>query len=71
VVLGTHQDRLIKKMRLKKIASDEAANEYLFGPYGARHNARYAVAAKEAADYRSASATAAGPGASILPGAGA
>jgi transposase len=48
---GTHQDRLIKKMRLKKIANYEAANEYLFGPYRAQHNARYAIAAKEAADY--------------------
>lgn len=48
---GTHQDRLIKKMRLKKIATYEAANEFLFGPYRAQHNARYAVAAKEAADY--------------------
>ena len=48
---GTHQDRLIKKMRLKKIQSYEAANEYLLGPYRAQHNARFAVAAKEAADY--------------------
>jgi hypothetical protein len=48
---GTHQDRLIKKMRLKKIATYEAANEFLFGPYREQHNAGYAVAAKEAADY--------------------
>lgn len=48
---GTHQDRLIKKMRLKGIDNYEAANEFLMGSYRAQHNARYAVAAKEAADY--------------------
>lgn len=48
---GTHQDRLIKKMRLKQIASYDAANEYLINGYLAQHNARYAVAAREKADY--------------------
>jgi transposase len=48
---GTHQDRLIKKMRLKGIDQYEAANEYLLGSYRAQHNARYAVAAQDAADY--------------------
>jgi hypothetical protein len=48
---GTHQDRLIKKMRLKKISSYEAANRYLEEEYLAKHNARYAVAAAEAVDF--------------------
>jgi hypothetical protein len=33
---GTHQDRLIKKMRLKKIATNERANEFLFRLSGFR-----------------------------------
>jgi transposase len=48
---GTHQDRLIKKMRLKRIASYEAANEFLGQSYLAQHNAKYAVAAREKADF--------------------
>jgi hypothetical protein len=48
---GTHQDRLIKKMRLQKLDSYEAANRYLAERYLEQHNARYAVPAQEAADY--------------------
>jgi transposase len=48
---GTHQDRLIKKMRLKKIRSYEAANEYLQQVYFPQHNARYAVEAVETVDF--------------------
>jgi hypothetical protein len=48
---GTHQYRLIKKMRLKKIRSYEAANTFLSGGYLDQHNAKYAVAAREKADY--------------------
>jgi transposase len=48
---GTHQDRLVKKMRLKKISSYEAANAFLANGYLAQHNAKYAVAAREKADY--------------------
>jgi transposase len=48
---GTHQDRLIKKLRLKHIDDYDAANEYLEGSYRVQHNARYAVAARESADY--------------------
>ena len=40
---GTHQDRLIKKMRLKKIGSYEEANRYLEETYLEEHNAKYAV----------------------------
>src|SRR5262249_57469251 len=39
---GVHQDRLIKKMRRKKIASYEAANQYLQKQYLPEHNRRFA-----------------------------
>jgi transposase len=48
---GTHQDRLIKKMRLKRISTYEEANRYLEKTYLAQHNAKYAVQARDAADY--------------------
>jgi transposase len=48
---GTLQDRLIKKMRLKKIGSYQQANAFLEQTYLAAHNARYAVAAAQAVDF--------------------
>src|ERR1700724_1300902 len=48
---GTHQDRLIKKMRRKKISTHEGANEFLQREYLAEHNRRFAVAAREPEDY--------------------
>lgn len=48
---STHQDRLIKKMRLKKIASHEQANVFLNHTYLAEHNARYAVRPSSAVDF--------------------
>ncbi len=39
---GTHQDRLIKKMRLRGIVEYEAANRYLDEEYLAEHNERFA-----------------------------
>ena len=48
---GTHQDRLIKKMRRKKIGTHEQANEYLQREYLSEHNERYRCAAAEEADY--------------------
>ena len=48
---GTHQDRLIKQLRRKKIASYEAANEYLEKEYLAEHNRRFARAAAKPEDY--------------------
>jgi hypothetical protein len=48
---GTHQDRLVKKLRLRKIASLEDADRYLEGSYCAEHNARFAVRATESADF--------------------
>lgn len=40
---GTHQDRLVKKLRLDKINSLENANRYLEEKYCEEHNARFAV----------------------------
>lgn len=48
---GTHQDRLIKKLRRKKIASYEAANQYLESEYLAEHNRRFAEVAAKPEDY--------------------
>jgi hypothetical protein len=48
---GTHQDRLIKKMRRKKIATHAAANQYLEQEYCDDHNRRYAVDAASETDY--------------------
>lgn len=48
---GTHQDRLIKKMRRLGINRYEAANRYLLDSYLPEHNARFAVAPAEAADF--------------------
>ena len=41
---GTHQDRLIKEMRLAGISSMEKANPFLRDVYFPKHNARFAVA---------------------------
>jgi hypothetical protein len=48
---GTQQDRLIKKMRLRGLADDAAANAYLEAEYLPAYNARYAVRATSAVDY--------------------
>jgi hypothetical protein len=48
---GTHQDRLVKKLRLAGIASYEDANRYLDEKYLADHNRRYARAAASQVDY--------------------
>lgn len=39
---GTHQDRLVKKLRRKGIANIEAANAFLEAEYWADHNRRFA-----------------------------
>lgn len=41
----THQDRLVKELRLRGISSMADANRYLEGEYVAEHNARFAVEA--------------------------
>ena len=48
---GTHQDRLVKKLRRKKIASLEEANRYLQEEYCAQHNGRFAVRAAAPEDF--------------------
>jgi transposase len=48
---GTHQDRLIKKLRLAGIHDYEAANRYLRTRYWPQHNRRFAVAPAEAVDF--------------------
>jgi len=47
---ATHQDRLIKKMRLKRISSIAAGNQFL-PPYLAEHNRRFTTAPASAKDY--------------------
>jgi transposase-like protein len=47
---GTHQDRLVKKLRRAGISELTAANAFLEG-YLVQHNARYAIAPAAAADY--------------------
>ena len=48
---GTHQDRLVKKLRRKKIHTHAAANAYLEAEYLAEHNRRFSHAAASEADY--------------------
>jgi transposase len=48
---GTHQDRLIKKLRRRGIASYEAANQFLQDQYLPQHNRRFARPAAQAEDY--------------------
>jgi len=48
---GTHQDRLIKKMRRKKISSHEQTNIYLQQEYLPEHNGRFRRAAAEPENY--------------------
>ncbi|MBI5085103.1 MAG: ISNCY family transposase [Acidobacteria bacterium] len=48
---GTHQDRLIKKLRLASITDYAAANRYLRRRYWPEHNRRFAVAPAEAVDF--------------------
>jgi hypothetical protein len=48
---GTHQDRLIKKLRRLGIADDATANQFLEATYWAAHNARFAQPPAAAADF--------------------
>ena len=50
-VHGTHQDRLVKKLRRKEIGSHEVANVYLEREYLPEHNRRFARAAARPEDY--------------------
>jgi hypothetical protein len=48
---GTHQDRLVKKLRRRGIADDAAANQFLEADYWAAHNARFAQLPADATDF--------------------
>jgi transposase len=48
---GTHQDRLVKKLRRKKIADVESANAFLDSEYWADHNRRFAQVPASAEDF--------------------
>jgi hypothetical protein len=48
---GTHQDRLVKKLRRQQIASHAEANAYLEGEYLPEHNRRFSRAAARPEDY--------------------
>lgn len=48
---GTNQDRLIKKLRLKGVATHEEMNRYLREEYLPAHNARFAHAPASSGDY--------------------
>jgi transposase len=48
---GTHQDRLVKKLRLAGIADYEAANRFLDAGYLADHNRRFRREAASEADF--------------------
>jgi hypothetical protein len=48
---GTHQDRLVKKLRRKQISSHEQANVYLEREYLPEHNGRFARAAAKTENY--------------------
>lgn len=48
---GVHQDRLVKKMRRKRIRTLEQANGYLEAEYLPEHNQRFAREAAQAVDF--------------------
>ena len=48
---GTHQDRLVKKLRLAEVCDYEQANRYVETNYLADHNRRFARAASAAANF--------------------
>ena len=51
---GTHQDRLVKKLRRKGIADLGAANAFLAAEYWPEHNRRFAVTAVSPEDFHCA-----------------
>lgn len=48
---GTHQDRLVKKLRRRAIADFDAANAFLEAEYWAEHNRRFARPSASAEDF--------------------
>jgi hypothetical protein len=55
---GIHQDRMIKKLRRKGIASDGAANQFLEKEYLPQHNRRFARVPAKPEDYHGRKPTA-------------
>src|SRR5438309_9120358 len=51
---GTHQDRLVKKMRLKKIQTHAEANRFLEKEYLPEHNRRFRRTPAQLEDYHRA-----------------
>jgi len=47
---GTHQDRLVKEMRLRRISWTQEANKFLTSYYTPKHNRRFTLPAKNKAD---------------------
>lgn len=47
---GTHQDRLVKELRLRGISTAPEANRYLWEEYIPEHNTRYALAPADPVD---------------------
>jgi hypothetical protein len=47
---GTHQDRLVKELRLRGISDKASANQYLWNEYLPEHNDRFAVDPADPAD---------------------
>jgi hypothetical protein len=56
---GTHQDRLVKKMRLKKIQTHAEANRFLEKEYLPEHNRRFRRTPAQPEDYHRAAPRAA------------
>lgn len=48
---GTHQDRLVKKLRRRRVCDYDAANAFLAAEYIADHNARFAKAPAAPEDF--------------------
>jgi transposase len=48
---GTHQDRLVKQLRVQNIASHQEANRFIAERYLAEHNQRFGKAAAQREDY--------------------
>jgi transposase len=48
---GTHQDRLVKKLRVKNITTCEETNQYLESQYMEEHNRKYARPPAQTGDY--------------------
>jgi hypothetical protein len=51
---GTHQDRLVKKLRRKGLGDIDTANAFLDAAYWAEHNRRFAQAPASAEDFHTA-----------------